>query len=104
VVQAVTSDAAGIQLVEGCPDPATVPARLVQLVGPGPAVAWRADINLCPNGMTLAHDLSGNLLVTSTASCGPVGDPVDVVQLWTGRSARELGRYTNPEQVVNDAG
>gem|GEM_PF-3028703 len=104
VVEAATSGELGVQLVEGCPDLATVPARLLQLVGAGPTVAWRADIQLCPRGMTLAHDLSGGLLVSSTTSCGGAGDPVDVVQLWIGRTARELGRYSNPDQVVNEAG
>jgi hypothetical protein len=92
----------GIQLVEGCPNGTTAPARLVQLVDSGPRVAWRASTGLCPNGMTLASDPQGTLL-TSTSKCGGAGGPVDVVQAWTGQHAREIRRYVNPAQFVADA-
>ncbi len=92
----------GIQLVEGCPNGTTAPARLVQLVDSGPRVAWRASTGLCPNGLTLASDPHGQLL-TSTSKCGGAGAPVDVVQAWTGQHVREIGRYVNPAQFVADA-
>jgi hypothetical protein len=101
-VKAAVFAQAAVQLVEGCPNTWTGSAQLVQLVSAGPSVAWRADTGLCPGPMTLAHDPSGRLLVTSTTTCGgsPGGPPVDVVQLWTGRHWRELGRYVNPQQFV----
>ncbi|HEX3827547.1 MAG TPA: hypothetical protein VHV82_09775 [Sporichthyaceae bacterium] len=102
-VEAAAFGETGVELAEGCPAWMGAPGRLLQLVGAGPTVAWRVDTHLCPTGMTLAHDLSGGLLVSSTAACGAGGDPVDVVQLWTGQTAREIGSYSNPDQFVNDA-
>lgn len=81
----------------------TGPARLVQLVGDGPAVQWRTSTALCPNGMTVAYDPQGRLLVTSTTRCGGVGAPVDVVQMWNRQRSREVGRYLNPQQFVSAA-
>lgn len=104
VVEAAVFASSGIQLVEGCPDTVTGPARLVQLLDAGPRVLWRANTGLCPNGMTLAHDPEGPLLVTATTTCGGPGAPVDVVQSWTGQQVREIGRYVNPEQFVVAAG
>lgn len=103
VVENALYSPSGIQLVEGCPNIVTAPARLVQLVGDGPAVAWRTSTALCPNGMTAAYDPQGRLLVTSTTSCGGAGAPVDVVQMWNGQHSREVGRYTNPQQFVSAA-
>ncbi len=94
----------GIQLVEGCPDAVTAPARLVQLLGAGPRVQWSVDTGLCPNGMTLAHDPDGKLLLTATTTCGGEGGPFDVVQSWSGQSVREVARYVNPAQLVASAG
>jgi len=102
VVETAVFATGGIQLVEGCPNGTTAPARLVQLVDSGPRVAWRASTGLCPNGMTLASDPQGQLL-TSTSKCGGAGAPVDVVQAWTGQHAREIGRYVNPAQFVANA-
>jgi hypothetical protein len=103
MVEAAVFASPGIQLVEGCPDVVTAPARLVQLVDAGPGVRWREDTGLCPNGMTLAHDPSDRLLVTSTTTCGAAGTPVEVVQSWTGQQSRELGRYVNPQQFLEAA-
>lgn len=104
VVEAAVFASSGIQLVEGCPDTVTGPARLVQLLDAGPRVLWRANTGLCPNGMTLANDPEGQLLVTATTTCGGPGAPVDVVQSWTGQHVREIGRYVNPAQFVVAAG
>jgi hypothetical protein len=93
----------GLQLVEGCPDVVNGPARLVQLDGDGPAVSWRADTGVCPNGLTLREDLHGKVLVTATTECGGGAAPVDVVQLWTRSEHRELRRYVNPQQFVSGA-
>jgi hypothetical protein len=93
----------GIQLVAGCPDVVTTPARLVQLVGDGPAVEWRTSAALCPNGMTAAYGSQGRLLVTATTSCGGPGMPVDVVQMWNGQHSRDVGRHVNPQQFVSAA-
>lgn len=90
----------GIQLIEGCPNVVTAPARLVQLDATGSRVLWRADTGLCPNGMTLAPHGRGDLLVTGTADCGAPDGPVDVVQSWTGKNVREIGRYVNPQHFV----
>jgi hypothetical protein len=103
VVENAVYSRSGIQLVEGCPDLVTAPARLVQLSGDGPAVEWRTSAHLCPNGMTAAYDPQGRLLVTSTTTCGGPGAPVDVVQMWDGRHYREVGRYVNPQQFVSAA-
>ena len=103
VVENALYSSSGIQIVEGCPNIVTPPARLVQLVGDGPAVAWRASTALCPNGMTAAYDPQGRLLVTSTTSCGGAHAPVDVVQMWNGKHSREVARYTNPQQFVSAA-
>ncbi len=100
VVAAAVFAGPGVQLVEGCPNGVTAPARLVQLAEAGPRVLWRASTWLCPNGMTLAHDPQGRLLVTSTTTCGGLDGPVDVVQAWTGQQSRDLGRYVNPQQFV----
>ncbi len=102
VVENALYSRSGIQLVEGCPDTVTAPARLVQLAGDGPAVEWRASTALCPNGMRAAYDPQGRLLVTSTTRCGG-GVPVDVVQMWDGQHSREVGRYANPRQFVSAA-
>lgn len=103
VVASALYSTSGIQLVEGCPNIVTAPARLVQLVGDGPAVAWRATTALCPNGMTASYDPQGRLLVTATTNCGGARAPVDVVQMWNGKHSREVGRYTNPRQFVSAA-
>ncbi len=104
VVEDATFAADGVQLVEGCPDFITPPARLVQLDGDGPRVSWRADTGLCPNAMTAGHDPSGRLLVTATTTCGGPSAPVDVVQMWTGTASHhEVGRYINPRQFVSAA-
>lgn len=104
VVETAVYSRSALQVVEGCPNVVTAPARLVQLVGDGPAVAWRASTGLCPNGMTAAYDPQGRLLVTSNTSCGGAGEPrVDVVQMWNGRHSREVGRYMNPQQFVSAA-
>jgi hypothetical protein len=103
VVENAVYSRSGIQLIEGCPDLVTAPARLVQLVGDGPAVEWRTRIVLCPDGMTVAYDPQGRLLVTSTTTCGGPGAPVDVVQMWDGRHSRDVGRYVNPQQFVSSA-
>lgn len=103
VVAAAAFSDAGVALLEGCPDTAAVPARLLQLSGTGPSVVWRADTGLCPTGMTLAHDQAGALLVAGTTTCGGAS-PIDVVSLWTGPSPRELGRYDPGIQSVRTAG
>ncbi len=103
LVEAVAFDDAGLALTEGCPDEVTAPARLVHLAGAGPGVLWRADTGLCPNGMSLAYERAHQLLITATTTCGGAGLPVDVVQLWTGEQPRELGRYVNPQQLVDAA-
>ena len=104
VIENVAFPVGGVQLIEGCPDVVTVPARLVQLDGDGPTVSWRADTGLCPNGMTARHDPSGRLLLTATTTCGGSSAPVDVVQMWTGpTSHQEVGRYVNPRQFVSAA-
>ena len=100
VVKAAVFAQAGVQLAEGCPSAWTGLALLVQFAGAGPRVAWRADTGLCANEMTLAHDPSGHLLVTSTTTCEDPGAPVDVVQSWTGQHWQEPGRYVNPQQFV----
>ena len=103
VVENAVYSRSGIQLVEGCPDEVTAPARLVQLRGDGPAVEWRTSTALCPSGMTAAYDPQGRLLVTATMRCGGDAAPVDVVQVWEGRHDREVGRYVNPQQFVSAA-
>jgi len=101
VVERAVYSRSALDLVEGCPDVVTAPARLVQLVDDGPTVAWRRSTGLCPNGMTAADDTEGRLLVTSTTRCGDAGVPVDVVQVWNGQHSREVNRYVNPQQFVS---
>jgi hypothetical protein len=103
VVENAVYSRSGILLVEGCPDEVTAPARLVQLIGDGPAIAWRISTALCPNGLTAAYDPPGRLLLTATTSCGGPGAPVDVVQRWDGQHPRDVGRYVNPQQFVSGA-
>jgi hypothetical protein len=103
VVVAASYAAAGVQLVEGCPNRTTAPARLVQLAGAGPMVSWREDTGLCPNGLAAVRDPAGALVLSAPTQCGGTGAPVDVVQVWTGRTPREVARYANPDQSVSDA-
>jgi hypothetical protein len=53
-VQQAIFDAAGVAILEGCPDTVIVPARLIQLDPTGRHPTWRASTGLCPNGAT-AH-------------------------------------------------
>jgi hypothetical protein len=103
VIQNAVYSRPGIQLVEGCPDVVTTPARLVQLRGDGPEVEWRTSTGLCANGMTAAYDPRGRLLLTATTSCGGAAARVDVVQMWNGQHSRDVGRYVNPQQFVSAA-
>lgn len=102
VVQSAVFSPAGLQLIEGCPNTVTGPARLVQLTQDG-AVTWREDTGLCPNGLTAAYGPQGRLLVTGTTSCGGAAAQVDVVQAWEGRERHEIARYGNPQQFVSAA-
>jgi hypothetical protein len=103
VVQNAVYSRSGIELVEGCPDVVTAPALLVQLRGDGPAVEWRTSTALCPNGMTVAQDAQGRLLVTAQTRCGGTGPPIDVVQMWDGHRSRDVGHYLERLQVVSAA-
>ena len=104
VVASAALDAAGIAVLEGCPDTVTGSARLVQLYPDGAHVAWRATTGLCPNGGSIVGDRTGRrLLISGTAQCRARGAPVDVVQAWDGSLGRQLGRYLNPKQFVESA-
>lgn len=104
VVATAALSAAGIAVLEGCPDTVTGSARLVQLYADGAQVAWRATTGLCPNGGSIVPDRTGRrLLISGTAQCRAPGAPVDVVQAWDGSQGGQLGRYVNPEQFVESA-
>jgi hypothetical protein len=100
VLQA-TFDAAGLALLEGCPDDLGA-GWLTQLDPPTRQHSlWRSRTRLCPNGATIVANRPGtDLLLTATTHCGGVDPMVDVVQTWSGPQPHEVGRYTNGQQFV----
>lgn len=109
-LNAAAFDRAGIALAVGCTASPGDTARLVQLDDTGSTVLWSAPTHLCPNGMTLVADATGDhLLITATATDATTGTcswpaaPVDVVQAWTGQQTHDIARYTNPHQFLSNA-
>jgi hypothetical protein len=99
VLQA-TFDAAGLALLEGCPDDLGA-GWLTQLDPTRQHSLWRTRTRLCPNGATIVANRPGtDLLLTATTHCGGNDPIVDVVQTWPGPQPHEVGRYTNGQQFV----
>jgi hypothetical protein len=102
-VMQATFDAAGIALLEGCPDFAGL-GWLTQLDPTSHHTIWRIRTRLCPNAAAIVANRPGTeLLLTATTHCGGTDTPVDVVQTWTGPHPHEVARYTNPQQFVTAA-
>ena len=102
-VMQATFDAAGIALLEGCPDFDGL-GWLTQLDPTTHHTIWRTRTRLCPNGATIVANRPGTqLLLTATTHCGGNDAPVDVVQTWTGPHPHEVARYTDPQQFVTAA-